>query len=152
VKRRKRRSPPTPTSPEPPGSLVTVEERVNWIVGLMADDVWDTRKHQRELSAAWGVERNTVRRLAAEAHRLLAFDPAKRQQLREQIARRMEALYELARTTKSRVTGLPDTRSAIEALEKYGVYAGINVDEPMQPTKQQRPIIKIMTLPPKGTP
>lgn len=122
-------APTTPRAGEPQ----TVEERVHFIAEQMAANEWppwpDTLAHRRALAARWGVVEATIRKYAAEAHRLLAIDADDRERLREQIAREMREIYEEAKNTPNRQTDIPDYASAIKALDLSAKYAGIELEQ-----------------------
>lgn len=69
-------APPSPERDEPPPAPQdgaqeprTREERVRFVMGLMAANRWETGKTGRELALAWGLSPGTLDHVAAEASR-----------------------------------------------------------------------------------
>jgi hypothetical protein len=111
-------------------NLVTREQRVRHIAQLMARGEWLNSYSRRcELAASWGVTESAIKHYSAEAHRLLAFDPDERDELRTTLANRMLNIAEDAFARQNEVTGLPDYRSAIQALELFAKFASITPTE-----------------------
>lgn len=110
-------------------SPVTREQRVRHIAQLMARGEWLNSYTRRcELAAEWGVGEGAIRSYSAEAHRLLAFDQEERDQLRTTLANRLLAISEDAFARMNEVTGLPDYRSAISALETFAKFTSLLPD------------------------
>lgn len=113
-----------------------VESQVRYIADLMARGDWH-KSRQFELSAVWGIEPNTVRRRASEAHRLFAINEDERAQYRAALATMFRKIAEQALASSNVITGLPDFRNALAALDLYGRYSSLDT-EPSN-TSEQRP-------------
>ena len=124
-----------PEDPSPPKEDQTkVESRVGYIAELMSKGEWrSSLQEYKKLGLAWGVDPSTVRRYAAEAHRLIAWDMDERQGLRRSLAATMHGIYEDAMTRYNLKTGLPDYQSAIKATEDFARFAGIQFDQQEPP-------------------
>jgi hypothetical protein len=57
----------------------TKAERIDFIVGLMADNRWVTGVTGRQLAKEWGCSYDTLRQDAAEASRFFKLDPQERE-------------------------------------------------------------------------
>ncbi len=64
-----------------PKTLTTPRGRVWYIARLMAAGAWKRGRSDRELAELWGLERTSVRKLSAEASRLLEHTVNDRNQL-----------------------------------------------------------------------
>jgi hypothetical protein len=107
------------------GRVPSTEERIELIRRLMATHSWSARA-RAALATQWGLSEKRVRDLATEAsHSLRTHDPEKIEQLRAELAGTFSEIIRMAMTTPSRVTGLPDLRSAIDAATRFGEYSGV---------------------------
>lgn len=117
-------------------ACTTPDARRDFIAHLMAQDLWpsypESVRFRTLLQAAWGVGDSSVRKYAAEAHRLLAFSPDERDQMRAELARRFAGYAQVAMANRNNVTGLPDIPSAIKATELVGKYLGLEPETKIQ--------------------
>lgn len=127
---------PLGANAEPPGAKdvePTTTARVRYCAGLMAEDLWPMFPHAEafrcRLGKVWGVAESTVKNYSAEAHRMLKLDPEEIAQLKLSLASRFRAIAEHALDNVSKISGLPDYRSAHDAYKTYGQFAGIEFDQ-----------------------
>lgn len=110
----------------------TVDKRVEHIARLMATGQWRVERSQRtKLGGIWGVCDTQVKRYAAEAHRLLAFDHETREQLRMWLIADLKATLEKAKTEKSKLTGMHDYGAILGAYDRIAKYASLPLEETM---------------------
>lgn len=113
--------------------LKTPEDRIRYIAELMRENAWpvwpDSARFRKRLAVHWDVSESTIRNYSAEAHRIVAMDPEEREQLKADIAKRLNGISERAATERNLVTGLPDFCSAIKAMETAAKFAGIELEQ-----------------------
>lgn len=114
-------------APAPPPRESSTEERVIFVAGEMASGRWDGYVSRVPLAMAWGVTDDRIRQLATEAHRLLAYDPAERDQKRASLAAFCAQQRERASRERNMVTGLPDFGAALKAAELEAKFIGIEL-------------------------
>jgi len=114
-----------------------VPERIEYIAGLMADDVWNERTTKilrRALAAKWGVAESTILNYSTEAGR--SIDEAIKERRAPIAARAIERLELLAETcADSTIPG--DSGSAVRANEillKVTGYSEPEEDKKKSPT------------------
>lgn len=94
----------------------TVAERVRIIANLMASGQYRTRLTELELCKRWGVGQAQFRRYSAEASRWLKLDVNELEDLKTRNIMTLERLVQDALVRQNTMTGLPDYRSANDAL------------------------------------
>lgn len=121
------------------------EERVYHIAQMMADGSYlGGYKIRAVLAEDWGVSDATIRGYAAEAHRVVSFDPEEREHLRRTIAARMLDIADRAKAAFNIVTGMPDFKAEREALLDHAKFAGIELDEKSAPAAIEPVTIQIV--------
>jgi len=114
--------------PIPPKSSTT-EQRIQYIVQVMAMARWEGYVSRAPLAAAWGISDSRVRQYSAEASRTLyADDPQEREENRQQLAASMRRLRDQASRMIDQRSALPDFRSVIAAAELEAKLLGIEID------------------------
>lgn len=113
------------TKPLPPGTPEK-DERVKHIAKLMANGEYFGLITCHKLSEAWGVHFGTVKQDAGEAGRYLRIDPGERAQVKAEMAATVARIGEMALNKRNKVTGLPDYKSALEAIRLYGIWTGVS--------------------------
>lgn len=126
-------APPVPQSTEKPpererSSGETVEERVRHIADLMTSAKYNGYVTRSKLAKDWGISESTVRNYAAEAHRLVSFDPEERERMRITLAAQARKTWERASVMRSTHTGLPDFPSVISAIKLEATMIGLDVE------------------------
>lgn len=105
--------------------LSPMERRVEDVAALMLKGAWISGVSDRKLAEQWNVEPNTVRRVAAEASRLirsrLRDDPRAKEEARAQIIQ----LFDVIRARCMAKGDAVSMRVALDALRAYGFYLGI---------------------------
>ncbi len=116
--------------PREAASCTTVEDRVMYIAERMSEGEWlSSIVEQNQLANVWDTTRSTVRRYAAESHRLVDLDPDDRKQLRRALQGHCERILNDAVSLTNLATGLPDFKSQLEAIDKIALYAGIRPED-----------------------
>ena len=102
-----------------------VNSREAYIADLMSVAAWQGRASTRFLAEVWGVSTSAIDNYAAAASRSLRVPPGEREHRRAEMAAWFLGVAREALSRTSKATGLPDYRSALEAQELYGRYAGL---------------------------
>ena len=119
-------------------------KRVDYIVGMMAENKYRTRVTVRELALKWKVSVKTVEGYANEAARTFKVGPEEREEIRARHAVTFEAWAHQAATTKSLVTGLPDLRTAGDLLERHAKYCGVDVEADKSAAPTERRVVIVL--------
>lgn len=106
----------------------TKEARVLYIARMMARGAWRGYPSREWLAEAWDLTESTLRDYAAEAHRVVAFDPAEREQLKRSLASLCQRILRKAEREVNQVTGKPDYRDALAAVDSVAKFAGIELE------------------------
>lgn len=106
-----------------------IQGRIEYIAALMSENRYHSFSTVRALATKWGLAMDTINKDAATASRLLRIPPERLEELRSRLAVTFERIAVDALRTPNLVTGVPDWRSAIEAFEKFGKFAGLRMDE-----------------------
>jgi hypothetical protein len=123
-------------------------DRVLAIAEMMATHEWTTNKLERaKLRERWGITEETLKKDAAEASRLLAFDKDELEALRAANVKTFLRIAKDAEARQNAVTGLPDYRSAIEALSRAAEYAGLKLDTEADDKPAGGATIEVVVLP-----
>lgn len=121
-----------PATGSPPdrkkASVETVEERIRHIADLMTSAKYNGYVTRHELATLWGITDSTVRNYAAEAHRLVSFDPEERERMRISLAASARNIGERASTLTNHMTGMPDFPSALSAIKLQATMIGLDVE------------------------
>lgn len=112
----------------PLGSPPEKGDRVEYMADLMAAGRYTTRVTVRALEKKWGISWKILQNDASEASRLFHLDPAQRAEYQSQVRAALEAIRDQAMSTPNLITGQPDFKAAIQALELAAKYAGIRLD------------------------
>lgn len=111
----------------------TVSEREDWILGMMCAGKWPDYPMSigftRRLGEAWGLCYSAVGLSIATARKIVALSGDDREAIREQLGRRFLSMAEKAESTPATNTGLPDWKSAQNALELGAKYLGATPPE-----------------------
>lgn len=129
-------------------TTVEVEARVLHIAELMSTLRYQSFLTCQALAKEWGLSAGTVQEYADEASRRLACPKDKIPELRARLSRTFEAIGTAALNERSRVTNLPDFKSAIDAYKLHGQYSGADIEVDEQ--RAERPEIRIVYSGPKG--
>ncbi len=119
---------PAPSRRTRPGAGCSVKERVEWIVHLMARGEWYGNGSLHELSEAWAVSFETVKKQSATASLFLEIDSAELARERQIHMAFAERIRREALEQRSKITGLPDFASALKANEQAAKFKGIDID------------------------
>ncbi len=92
---------------------------------LMANGGYYGHTTCHQLAADWHVSWQTVAQDAAEAGRFLRLDPEFRAQKQAELAGWAADLAKRILSQPSKITGLPDWKSALEARRLEGLWSGI---------------------------
>jgi hypothetical protein len=95
----------------------------------MARGLWFAVPTHIELSQAWKVTVEAIRSYAMEASHLLEVDHAELAAMRLASAYFFSRIAKRAERERSKATGLPDWRSAMEARQLADRHAGLDIDK-----------------------
>lgn len=113
-------------------ALKSTAERVSYIAERMSRWDWPGDgagfAERSRIAAVWGVSESRVKQLAAEASRSLRVDPATLDMLKAQHAAFAGFVMREAISRKSKVSGLPDFKAALEANRDAAKFAGIELE------------------------
>lgn len=96
------------------------------LMHLMSSGGYYGQRTCHQLGELWGVSWQTVCQDAAEAGRFLRLDPAERDARRQEMMAWFSQVAQQALSERSKVTGLPDFKAALEAMRLCGIYQGIS--------------------------
>src|SRR5258705_13232770 len=113
------------TKPLPPGTPAK-EDRIKHIARLMANGEYFGMITCHKLADTWGLSIQSLRDDSAEAGRYLKRDPKERAQVQAEMAATVARIGEMALNKRNKVTGLPDYKSALEAIRLYGIWTGVS--------------------------
>lgn len=121
-----------PASPAPARTSLTVEERIDFIAGMMERLEWVRGKSAKQLAAQWGLAKDTVEGHAAEASRRIVGD--KDEAIRDitagarQLMRRMLDASD-AKGFTSVANLLADVAGAKAPVKQEHKVAGVSLDD-----------------------
>lgn len=125
--------------------LATLDERVDYIAGIMHRGEWVSYATARELREAWGVALSTIRNYSAMASHALRYDSADKVAMRIQNAQRLTGMVDLALTPDGE-SGRVDVKAAVAAIAEQNKLLGLY--EPPAADVAERPappVIRIVT-------
>lgn len=119
-------------APEVANAAATHEERVLYIVSQMAAGTWDAPRDISALAASWGVDRDTVRRMSAEAAVICRVDRGTVEDRRQAAMGYWRRVYEEAMTASLSPGGFDAASKclavAAQAQAGWDKAAGIHED------------------------
>ncbi len=124
----------TPRNPERHPVLTTVEERVEYVMGLMIQGKWYRHRTKLELSERWGVKPVTVQDYSVEASR--AVDKALKESRAEVASLAVSVLARIARAKPKMPGDRAASKGAADSLLRFSGYAEPEEDKERANTLQ----------------